>query len=69
MQLDVKMLDPYIRTFLIPDGKGKLSADIILPDVYGVFTFKVEYNRIGYTFLRAQDIVTFPLFLFFIFIF
>jgi len=57
MQVEFKMLDPYIRTTLEADGQGKFSKVVTLPDVYGVFTFRVEYNRIGYTFLDAADVV------------
>jgi len=63
MQVELIMLDPHIRTQIVaesnPNPTGKHTAHLTLPDVYGVFTFKVEYNRIGYTFLRASDIVPF----------
>ena len=32
---------------------GTFSANMILPDVYGVFQFKVDYDRIGYTHLKS----------------
>jgi len=47
VQLEYRMLDPYVRTTLKSNGKGKFSSTFILPDVYGVFTFKVEYSRKG----------------------
>ena len=42
--------------FLLADGL--FVAKFKLPDVYGVFQFKVEYNRIGYTYLNSKTQVT-----------
>jgi len=53
VQLEFIMLDPYVRVNLTHDGKGKYSTSFELPDVYGVFTFKVDYQRPGYTPLQA----------------
>jgi len=47
VQLEYRMLDPYVRSNLKNTGHGKFSTTFVLPDVYGVFTFKVEYNRKG----------------------
>jgi len=47
VQLEYSMLDPYVRTTLKNNGKGKFSTVFVLPDVYGVFTFRVDYNRKG----------------------
>lgn len=62
IQLEVIMLDPYIRTTLkqVPneDTVGRFEAHIKLPDVYGVFTFKVNYKRSGLTYLLAEDQVS-----------
>ena len=40
------------------DGRGHYSAAFTTPDVYGVYQFKVTYNRIGYSYLRLADTVT-----------
>jgi len=53
VQLEYRMIDPYVRTTLKSDGKGKFSTSFILPDIYGVFTFKVEYVRQGYSFVQS----------------
>eukprot|EP01118_Nematostelium_gracile_P013861 TRINITY_DN528_c0_g1_i1.p1 TRINITY_DN528_c0_g1~~TRINITY_DN528_c0_g1_i1.p1 ORF type:complete len:450 (+),score=128.01 TRINITY_DN528_c0_g1_i1:40-1350(+) len=53
VQLEFRMLDPQVRTTLTPDGKGKFSTQFKLPDVYGVFTFKIDYTRKGYGFLTS----------------
>jgi len=57
VQLEFKMLDPYIRTTMDSDDKGTFSKSVTLPDVYGVYTFIVDYSRTGYTFLHANDII------------
>jgi len=53
VQLEFRMLDPYVRVNLKNDGKGKYTTSFKLPDVYGVFTFKIEYTRRGYGFLTS----------------
>ena len=53
MQLEFIMLDPYVRTTLVNDGNGKFTAEFKVPDVYGFFTFKVEYSRKGYSHLNT----------------
>lgn len=37
---------------------GKYSVRFKLPDVYGVFQFKVDYNRLGYTHLYSSTQVS-----------
>lgn len=49
MQLEFVRIDPFVRTYLKPSTSGKFSIQFMVPDVYGVFQFKVEYNRVGYT--------------------
>lgn len=62
VQLEVIMLDPYIRTTLKQVSgdvtSGRFESHLRLPDVYGVFTFKVNYKRAGYTYLKAEDRVS-----------
>jgi len=53
VQLEFRMLDPYVRINLKHDSKGIYTASFKLPDVYGVFTFKIEYTRRGYGFLNS----------------
>ncbi|OCT71102.1 hypothetical protein XELAEV_18038011mg [Xenopus laevis] len=52
IQLEFVRIDPFVRTFLKKNG-GKYSVQFKLPDVYGVFQFKVDYNRLGYTHLYS----------------
>ncbi|KAG2211898.1 hypothetical protein INT47_004585 [Mucor saturninus] len=63
VQLEVIMLDPYIRTTLkqvtVPgESFGRFEANLRLPDHYGVFTFKVNYKRSGLTYILAEDQVS-----------
>jgi oligosaccharyltransferase complex subunit beta len=55
IQIELVMLDPYIRTFLKHVKDGKYTVQMRVPDVYGVFKFKVDYRRVGYTSLTYTD--------------
>jgi oligosaccharyltransferase complex subunit beta len=55
MQLEVAMLDPYIRTFLSHDDKGTFSTTVKIPDVYGVYQLRVIYKREGLSWLKMSD--------------
>uniref|UniRef100_A0A3P9IKD1 Dolichyl-diphosphooligosaccharide--protein glycosyltransferase 48 kDa subunit n=1 Tax=Oryzias latipes TaxID=8090 RepID=A0A3P9IKD1_ORYLA len=57
IQLEFVRIDPFVRTFLQRKG-GKYSVQFKLPDVYGVFQFKVDYNRLGYTHLYSSTQVS-----------
>ncbi|KAI3922048.1 hypothetical protein MKX01_005737 [Papaver californicum] len=49
VQLQFYMMSPYVLKNLSTDKKGLYSTIFKVPDVYGVFQFKVEYQRLGYT--------------------
>jgi len=53
VQLEFRMLDPYVRLTLKNEGNGKYKTAFTIPDIYGVFTFKIEYTRRGYGFLNS----------------
>jgi oligosaccharyltransferase complex subunit beta len=53
VQLEFRMLDPYVRINLKHNKSGRYTTSFKVPDVYGVFTFKVEYIRRGYGFLTS----------------
>ncbi|XP_008411279.1 dolichyl-diphosphooligosaccharide--protein glycosyltransferase 48 kDa subunit isoform X1 [Poecilia reticulata] len=57
IQLEFVRIDPFVRTYLKKNG-GKYSVQFKLPDVYGVFQFKVDYNRLGYTHLYSSTQVS-----------
>ncbi|VDP31294.1 unnamed protein product [Soboliphyme baturini] len=52
VQLEFVRIDPFIRTSLVPKN-GKYSVQFKIPDVYGVFKFLVDYQRIGWTHLYS----------------
>ncbi|XP_077468394.1 dolichyl-diphosphooligosaccharide--protein glycosyltransferase 48 kDa subunit [Stigmatopora argus] len=57
IQLEFVRIDPFVRTYLKKEG-GTYSVQFTLPDVYGVFQFKVDYNRLGYTHLFSSTQVS-----------
>ncbi len=56
VQFEAVMLDPYIRKNFTARG-DYLEVQFKLPDHYGVFTFKVDYQRSGLTFLKQTETV------------
>jgi len=57
VQLEFVRIDPFVRTTLTPKD-GTFGTTYVLPDVYGVYQFKVDYNRIGYTRLYSATQVS-----------
>lgn len=49
VQLQFYMMSPYVLKTLSNDKKGLFHTSFKVPDVYGVFQFKIEYQRLGYT--------------------
>ena len=49
MQLEFVMLDPYERTTMQAGDDGVFTAVFKVPDVYGIFKFRVVYRRPGLT--------------------
>ena len=58
VQMEFVRLDPFVRTTLSAKN-GRLETRFILPDVYGIFKFVVDYNRVGYTHLLSTTQVSF----------
>uniref|UniRef100_A0A7N0T4N4 Dolichyl-diphosphooligosaccharide--protein glycosyltransferase 48 kDa subunit n=1 Tax=Kalanchoe fedtschenkoi TaxID=63787 RepID=A0A7N0T4N4_KALFE len=54
VQLQFYMMSPYVLKTLTTDAKGLYHTSFKVPDVYGVFQFKVEYQRLGYTSLSLS---------------
>jgi len=52
VQLEFVRIDPFVRHSLQRSGK-RFYSKFKLPDVYGVFKFSINYNRVGYTFLHS----------------
>ena len=57
LQLEFVRIDPFVRTFLQKSG-DRYVARFKAPDVYGVFKFVVDYNRIGFTHLYSSTQVS-----------
>lgn len=57
VQLEFVRIDPFVITNMKQAGK-KFVAKFKLPDVYGVYQFRVDYNRIGYTHLYSTTQVS-----------
>ncbi|XP_060529074.1 dolichyl-diphosphooligosaccharide--protein glycosyltransferase 48 kDa subunit [Cylas formicarius] len=49
IQLEFVRIDPFVRTTLRRQASGAYEAKFKIPDVYGVYQFKVDYDRVGYT--------------------
>ncbi|KMT08495.1 hypothetical protein BVRB_6g137840 isoform A [Beta vulgaris subsp. vulgaris] len=49
VQLQFYMMSPYVLKTLSNDKKGLFHTSFKVPDVYGVFQFKIDYQRLGYT--------------------
>ncbi|XP_051135012.1 dolichyl-diphosphooligosaccharide--protein glycosyltransferase 48 kDa subunit-like [Andrographis paniculata] len=49
LQVQFYMMSPYVLKTMSTDKKGLYYASFKVPDAYGVFQFKVEYQRLGYT--------------------
>lgn len=57
IQLEFVRIDPFVRTTLKRE-KNRYVAKFRIPDVYGVYQFKVDYNRVGYTHLYSTTQVS-----------
>ncbi|CAG9802741.1 unnamed protein product [Chironomus riparius] len=58
VQLEFVRIDPFVRVTLKSIGGGKYQAKFKIPDVYGVYQFKVDYDRVGYTRLYSTTQVS-----------
>lgn len=52
MQVELRMLDPYVRATLAHDSAGRFSAVVKVPDVYGVFKWRLDHRRLGYSYIE-----------------
>nr|CAG4634764.1 EOG090X05EE [Alona affinis] len=58
IQLEFVRIDPFVRTYLKRGTDGLFRTEFKIPDVYGVYQLKVDYTRIGYTFLNSATQVS-----------
>ncbi|XP_012259967.1 dolichyl-diphosphooligosaccharide--protein glycosyltransferase 48 kDa subunit [Athalia rosae] len=58
LQLEFVRIDPFVRATLKRLTNGRYETRFRIPDVYGVYQFKVDYNRIGITHLYSTTQVS-----------
>lgn len=57
VQLEFIRLDPFVRATMT-NSNGNFNIKFKIPDVYGIFKFVVDYNRVGYTHLFSSTQVS-----------
>jgi len=58
LQLEFVRIDPFVRMTMKPVGNGRYEGRFKIPDVYGVYQFKVDYKRVGLTYLYSTTQVS-----------
>ena len=57
VQIEYVMLDPHVRDFLkYNSAKKQHELFFKVPDVYGIFKFKIVYNRLGYNPIKFEQV-------------
>ena len=54
MQMEFVRIDPFVRVTM-ENKAGHMVAKFKVPDTYGVYQFKVNYNRVGLTRVSTAD--------------
>lgn len=57
VQMELVMLDPYIRKTLTNLGNGTFTAHVKVPDAYGVFKWVLDYKRPGLSWVYQTETV------------
>ncbi|XP_015594603.1 dolichyl-diphosphooligosaccharide--protein glycosyltransferase 48 kDa subunit [Cephus cinctus] len=58
LQLEFVRIDPFVRITMKRLSNGRYQARFKIPDVYGVYQFKVNYTRVGLTYLYSSTQVS-----------
>jgi len=58
VQIEFIMLDPYIRKTMSTNGDGIFFTSFKVPDVYGIFKFRIMYRRRGLSTLLCSTQVS-----------
>ncbi len=58
LQMEFVRIDPFVRLTLKPSSNGRFEGRFKIPDVYGVYQFKVNYVRTGLTRLYSTTQVS-----------
>lgn len=57
VQMEFVRIDPFVRQTMV-NNNGKFSAKFTVPDVYGVFKFVVNHDRLGLTRVQTSTQVS-----------
>lgn len=55
VQLEFVMMDPYHRAAMSHDSAGVYSHSFQIPDTFGIFKFRVHYDKPGYSTLDVVE--------------
>jgi len=58
VQFEFVRLDSFIRQFMDNDGNGHYKIDFMLPDVFGIYKFTVNYQRKGWGYLLSEQLAS-----------
>ena len=58
VQFEFVRLDSFIRQFIEHDNKGKYEIDFMLPDVFGIYKFTINYKRKGWGYIDSETLVS-----------
>jgi oligosaccharyltransferase complex subunit beta len=58
VQIELVRLDPWVRVNFPSTPSGVFALNITLPDVYGVFTFRIIHNKLGYSYMKWQEVAS-----------
>eukprot|EP00466_Bigelowiella_natans_P004230 jgi/Bigna1/69572/fgenesh1_pg.9_\ len=58
VQIELVMMDPYVRATMETDGKGNYKSTLKAPDVYGCYKIKISYRRPGFSAIEVMDSVS-----------
>jgi len=57
VQVEFVRIDPFVRATMTNKG-GRVSAQFKIPDVYGVYQFRVNHQRVGYSRIQTTTQVS-----------
>ena len=57
VQVELRMLDPYVRRTMKSSGNGTFTARMKIPDKYGVFKIQIDYTRRGLSWIHESATV------------
>jgi len=58
VQFEFIRLDSFIRQFLEHDNNGNYKINFMLPDVFGIYKFTINYKRKGWGYLFTEQLVS-----------